>query len=126
MDRVRFLARMLILGCRSETGSGQMLGQFQQLHGRAGALLQSSGASSALDGTLERTRFAQSVRQLDEAYCKESNRLVRTRLLSWCGRGSGATRTPIPMFCYVMSFHGNNFVRDLDKSNNGKHGCDGP
>ncbi len=27
----------------------------------------------------------------------QADRLVRTRLLSWCGRGSGATRTPIPM-----------------------------
>lgn len=34
---------------------------------------------------------------LEEAYCQESIRLVRTRILSWCGRGSGATRTPIPI-----------------------------
>ena len=30
---------------------------------------------------------------------KESNRLVRTRMLWWCGRGPGATRAPIPIDC---------------------------
>ncbi len=34
------------------------------------------------------------------------NRLVRTHTRSWCGRGSGATRTPIPIVCYqAFSFH---------------------
>jgi len=51
----------------------------------------------ALSTALLEDRFAKSVRYLGEAYCQESNRLVRTRMRSWCGRGSGATRTPIPM-----------------------------
>ena len=53
--------------------------------GALGALLQSSGASSTVDGTLGRTGIAQSVRDLDEAYCKEPNRLVRTRMLGGVG-----------------------------------------
>ena len=44
-----------------------------------------SGASSTLDGTLGRTGIAQSIRDLDEAYCKEPNRLVRTRMLGGVG-----------------------------------------
>lgn len=65
--------------------------------GALGALLQSSGTSSPLDGTLGSPGVAQSVRHLAEAHCKESNRLVRTRMLSWCGRGPEATRAPIPI-----------------------------
>jgi hypothetical protein len=62
--------------------------------GALGALLQSGSASSTLDGTLGRTRSAQSVSDLDEVYCEESNRLVRTRLLGGVG---GAPGQPGPL-----------------------------
>jgi len=62
--------------------------------GTLGALLQPSSASSTLDGTLGRTRIAQSVRDLDEAYCQEPNRPVRTRMLAGVG---GAPETSGPL-----------------------------
>jgi hypothetical protein len=44
-----------------------------------------SSASSTVNSTLGRTRSAKSISDLDEAYCEESNRLVRTRLLGGVG-----------------------------------------
>ena len=71
-------------GCRTRSPYPR-----DEQQGALGALLQSSRASSTLDGTLGRTGPAKSVRHLEEAYCQESNRLVRTRMGSSCGTGPG-------------------------------------
>jgi len=73
-----------------------------------GALLQSSGASSTLDGTHGRTGPTTSVRNLDEAYCQESNRLVQTRMLGGVrgvpGQPGPLSRSLVRPFVQVRSF----------------------
>ena len=51
---------------------------------RAGVMVDTE-LQPSIEGTPGRTRLAQSVSNLDEAYCEQSNRLVRTRLLGGVG-----------------------------------------
>ena len=92
-------------GCNRDLADKTRSPRYEQ-QGALGALFQSSGASSTLDGTLGRTGIAQSVRDLDEAYCKEPNRLVRTRMLGGVG-GPRSNPGPYPdaLFVQISWFH---------------------